>query len=60
MENAALYVLCISVSLSVLLSGLMRYLVDVKETSRVIRNIDRRIEFIQNDSAKVRGRRFFL
>ena len=60
MENAALYVLCISVSLSVLLSGLMRYFVDVKETSRVIRNIDRRIEFIQNDSAKVRGRRFFL
>ena len=59
MENAALYVLCISVSLSVLLSGLMRYFVDVKETSRVIRNIDRRIEFIQNDSAKVRRRQFF-
>ena len=60
MENAALYVLCISVSLSVLLSGLIRYFVDVKETSRVIQNIDRRIEFIQNDSAKVRGRRFLF
>ena len=60
MENAALYVLCISVSLSVLLSGLMRYFVDVKETSRVIRNIDRRIEFIQNDSAKVRWTSFFF
>ena len=60
MENAALVVLCISVSLSVLLGGLMRYFVDVKETSRVIQNIDRRIEFIQNDSAKVRRRPFFL
>ena len=33
---------------------------DVKETSRVIRNIDRRIEFIQNDSAKVRWTSFFF
>ena len=58
-SNAPLYVLCISMSLSILLSGLMRYFVDVKETSKVIRNIDRRIQFIENDSEKVR-RRFFL
>ena len=57
-SNAPLYVLCISMSLSILLSGLMRYFVDVKETSKVIRNIDRRIQFIENDSEKVR-RRFF-
>ena len=54
MENAALYVLCISVSY-VLLSGLMRYFVDVKETSRVIRNIDRRIDHSERFS-EVRGR----
>ena len=41
------------------LSGLMRYFVDERDI-RVIRNIDRRIEFIRNDSAKIRGRDFFL
>ena len=62
MNDCALYVLCISVSLSVL-SGLLRYSVHVTESSRVIQNIDQRVHFIEKDSPKVRktlSRAYFI
>ena len=58
MKESALYVVCVSVVLSVL-SGMIRYVYQVKETSTVIRNIDQRVHFITKDSPKVRRRRRF-